>query len=232
MRETRRKLGSLLILSACILALGSCGTADDGAQGNGSETTAAVADRALPAEGPVARGRYGSEEFSSPLSFGVREDGWQVVLTEREGGFAIGQGASSVGFLDVARVFDRDAPGEAIQRPAPDDLIAWVEGHPYLETSRPMQTSVGGVRGRRIDATAAKLPKEFPRICSGPCVPLFNFGGPDDDYWLGLDEKVRIIVLDDVGGRRVTVLLAASPEGFEAFLPRAQEVLDTVEWEA
>ena len=41
---------------------------------------------------------------------------------------------------------------------------------------------------------------------------------------------MRFIVLEDVGGERVTIAWEAPAADFEEFLPEAQEVIDTVEW--
>jgi hypothetical protein len=44
-------------------------------------------------------------------------------------------------------------------------------------------------------------------------------------------EKLRFIVLEGVGGERVTIVVEAPAADFEEFLRKAQKVLDTVEWE-
>jgi hypothetical protein len=41
--------------------------------------------------------------------------------------------------------------------------------------------------------------------------------------------KDRLIILD-VGGETVVIDVAAPADKFDEFLPKAQEVLDTVEW--
>jgi hypothetical protein len=45
-------------------------------------------------------------------------------------------------------------------------------------------------------------------------------------------EKVRFIVLEDVGGERVTIAVEALAVDFEEFLPKAQKVINTVQWRA
>ena len=44
-------------------------------------------------------------------------------------------------------------------------------------------------------------------------------------------DKARIIVLEDVKGGPVTIMLWSQAVDFEEFLPRAQKLLKTVEWE-
>jgi hypothetical protein len=54
--------------------------------------------------------------------------------------------------------------------------------------------------------------------------------GPDIDWVAYEKEKVRFIVLEDVGGERVTIAVEALAVDFEEFLPKAQKVIDTVQW--
>ena len=46
------------------------------------------------------------------------------------------------------------------------------------------------------------------------------------------EEKDRVIVLEDVEGETVTILFGGPAVDFEEFLPKAQKLLDTVEWES
>jgi hypothetical protein len=43
-------------------------------------------------------------------------------------------------------------------------------------------------------------------------------------------EKLRFIVLENVGDERVTIALETRAADFGEFLPKAQEVIDTVQW--
>lgn len=224
-----------VLIAAGVLAAGACGASDDAADEGGDETTAKTGSKnalfRLPEQGPIFQGNYGTEEFERGLSFRIEERGWEVFLPEQKDAFVIGTAPSSVGFLNVPRVFDQHKPGEAIQEPVPEDMVAWIERHPYLDASGPVETTVGGVSAQQIDVVAAKVPKDYPRICTGPCVPLFTWSEAQGDFWLGLDEKIRIVVLeDDVEGAALMILIDAPPDQFERFLPRAQRVLDTVKW--
>jgi hypothetical protein len=67
-------------------------------------------------------------------------------------------------------------------------------------------------------------------LCPG-CVdlPLFHeSAGATSGVEKG--EKVRFIVLEDVEGQQVTIFVEKSPVGFEEFLTKAQQVIETVEW--
>jgi hypothetical protein len=48
---------------------------------------------------------------------------------------------------------------------------------------------------------------------------------------VGKTEKYRFIVLDSVEGQTVTIFFGGPAVEFEESLPKAQEVLETVEWE-
>ncbi len=67
--------------------------------------------------------------------------------------------------------------------------------------------------------------------CGDNCLGLFMVG-PDIDWVAYEKEKVRFIVLEDVGGERVTIAVEALAVDFEEFLPKAQKVIDTVQWRA
>lgn len=41
-----------------------------------------------------------------------------------------------------------------------------------------------------------------------------------------------MIIMDDIEGKRPVIAMSASADEFDAFLSRAQEVVDTAEWGA
>jgi hypothetical protein len=90
--------------------------------------------------------------------------------------------------------------------------------------------SVGGASGMRIDVTASSTPENYPKKFCGaePCVPLYPIS---DGSSINSTEgwKDRFVIMD-VGGQTVLIDVAAPADKFEEFLPKAQEVLDTVEW--
>ena len=87
--------------------------------------------------------------------------------------------------------------------------------------------SIGGADGQQFDAIAAE-PIDA-KVCSEPCAPIFSFGD-GNDFWLSESEKYRFIVLDDVDWQTVTILLGGPNLDFEEALPKAQKVLETVQW--
>jgi hypothetical protein len=77
---------------------------------------------------------------------------------------------------------------------------------------------VGGLSGKQIDVAAS----------STRYVPLYPgiYVLPSDE---GLKDRYVIV---DVGGETVVIDVVAPADKFDEVLPKAQKVLDTVEWSA
>ena len=153
----------------------------------------------------------------------------------------------SVNFLNAHTVYD--VPSEK-NIPAPSDLTAWFQQHPYLKTSEPTPVSVGGVSGKQFSVAPTDAPSKarqgFPKPrtegmgCSreaDECIPTFILGNGDTFNFYPSNEY-RIIVLDNVAGETVAIveirLSATTPEekrADEKFYSLAEELLSTVEWE-
>jgi len=117
---------------------------------------------------------------------------------------------------------------------APEDMVGWLQQHPYLQTSKPEPVRVGGVKGVQFEVVLGDLPKGYNPTCSrlvgNPnCVDLFRLstGAP---IFLAEGEKVRVIVLEDLEGETVTIGFFSPASEFEEFVPEAQKVIDTVKW--
>jgi hypothetical protein len=135
-------------------------------------------------------------------------------------------------------VFDPSSPSEATKVSAPENAkewLSWFQRHPNLDTSKPLSVSIGGASGKLIDVTASSIPENYPeKVCYGePCVPLYpTIGGamvavpPDAD-----EGKDRYIIVD-VRGETVVINVTAPPGKFDAFSPKAQKVLDSIEWKS
>ncbi len=181
---------------------------------------------------PIIEGeRYVTDEFQPAFSFEAVGEGWfpdveaayVVALME---GFAARDG--TIEFLNVENfvVFDpSEPPGEADSMPAPKDMASWFQQHPYLDTEEAQPVRIGGAEGVYFDAVATYLPKGYGNLVC----PL---GSPEGhEFCVSPPDKVRIIVLEDVKGGPVTIMLWSQAVDFEEFLPRAQKLLKTVEWE-
>jgi hypothetical protein len=186
----------------------------------------------LPEERRELRsGVYRSEEFKPLFSFRVGEH-WTNVPPETSDALLLErEGPLRLGFVNAneALVYNpnkRNVP-QAVEAPA--DMVGWFLHHPYLETSEPEPVHVGGVKGLRFDAVAEEVPKGYDGACGSECVDLFK---SSDAPPIGIrkEDKVRIIVLEDVKGERVTMGFAAPATEFDEYAPEAQEVVDSVEW--
>jgi hypothetical protein len=186
--------------------------------------------RKFPDYGELAPGKYVADNFEPAFSFRVIGKGWVVTEGSERTLVEMSQGVAGpiLAFLSAEQVFNPSKVRELDSMPAPEDLVAWLEQHPYLRTDDPQAAAVGGVKGVRLDAVVASMP---PTECGGNCLGLFTVGDRAYDWGVFEKEKLRFIVLENVGGERVTIVVEAPAEEFEEFLPKVQEVIKTVKWE-
>ena len=215
------RLGAVLAL--CALAAVACGAPDEEAK-----------PRPLPEEPrKLDPGTYRTEEFEPAFSFEVGE-GWSHEGSEMSDGFLItqGQGIGGLGFAKIREVYvykPTKTAGTVVE--APEDLVGWFRGHPYLETTQPERVTVGGIEGRQLGVVVGELPEDpHGDACGSDCVDLFRLGEAYPvSLWKGY--KARFIVLEDVRGETVvTGVISPSSAKFEEQAPEARKVLDTVQW--
>ena len=212
-----------LLASFVVLAMGACGGGGGGGAQQGPEA------HAIPKQGkPLTPGKYQTKVFEPGMSFSVGK-GWMAALPETPDAVTLAEqnGPTLIGILNVEKVFDPSDPEGAL-KPAPEDMLSWLQEHPRLDVEPPSRVSVGGVGGQQFDAIASE-PKKGPEFCSEACVPLFYI--TNNNFWVGKSEKYRFIVLDDVEGQTVTIFFGGPAVEFDESLPKAQKVLDTVKWE-
>jgi hypothetical protein len=188
--------------------------------------------------GSLSPSRYVADKFQPALSFEVGK-GWEVLPTselEQKSFFELSRAYEggdyfvSISFNNPpARVSDPRNPNKLV--PAPKDWVSWFQEHPYLDTSEPQPTSVGGVEGRRLATEASTLPEDYySKDCLGVGVPLWPL--PKGHHWcaeeVGFEQS---IVLDGVEDETVIIDNWSDTESSEKVLPEGKEVLDTVEWE-
>ena len=201
----------------------------------------------------LSAGRYTTDYFTPAFSFEVGE-GW-VSPGENPSGFelvpqsdadkfrgAVWGKYSSLAFNHPKTIVEPNSqsdvgkPGDVKEHlsPLPDDIIAWLQKHPYLKTSEPEPVTVGNEKGMQIDVEVP-VPKEYSEIHCGPgnpCILLFG-SEKNVEVLIPAGGKNRIIVLKDIEGETVTIMSNAYPaSNFDTFIPNAQEVIDTVEWQA
>jgi hypothetical protein len=212
-----------LLVTVLVLALSACG---------GDEKKAKA--RPLPEEPKALRpGTYRSEEFKPSLSFHVGK-GWSSALLESSDALQIAWGQTAgLGFTNVQEVYK---PTRTVSQivDAPKDMVGWLQQHPYLQTSKPEPVTVGGVKGLQLEVVVGDRPQNYIPVCTSiignpNCVDLFRLS-TGDPILLVEGDKAGVIVLENVGGETVTIGFVSPASEFEAFVPEAQKVIDTVKW--
>jgi hypothetical protein len=200
-------------------------------------------------DGTIYPGRYTAREFEPAVSFEVGGEGRYIAVAATTDAIVInGPKRARLIFIKYRYVFDPSNLSEAKEVPAPentDEWVSWFQRHPNLDTSKPVPVRVGSASGKQIDVMVTS-PENYPKDlnCGGqypcvplPCVPLScvplyissdesSLAAPYDEDW-----KNRFIIVD-VEGETVVIDVAAPVDEFDEFAPKAQKVLDSVEWNA
>jgi len=179
-------------------------------------------------------GQLPTTKFEPALSYNI-SGGWKLTTETTDVLLLEGPERGQLIFTSPSHVFDPSSPSEPTKISAPENAkewLSWFQRHPNLETSKPVPVSVGGASGMQIDVTAS-TPENYPRkVCSGePCVPLYPTNGAPIGVFPDVGGKDRYVIVD-VGGQTVIINVTAPAGKFDAFSPKAQKVLDTVEWKS
>ena len=186
----------VLLVAFVVLALSACGggggqpqqqqEAAEQRERNPQPQQQEAKARKFPDYGELAPGKYVADNFEPAFSFRVVGKGWVV----REGSeptlMEISQGVAGpiLAFLRAEQVFNPKKVRELDSMPAPEDLVAWLQQHPYLQTDDPHPVDIGGVEGVRLDAVVSSVP---PTECGGTCLALFTVRNRAYDW--GVFEK-------------------------------------------
>ena len=210
-----------LLATLVVLALSACG--------GGQEQ--AGRPRPLPEDPKALRpGEYRSEEFEPSLSFRVGK-GWSSTPLEASDLLHVMRGETAgLGFAVIHEVYKPSRTGSPEVVQAPEDLVGWFQHHPYLQTSKPEPVTVGGVKGTQFDIMVVEdLPEDYYGVCRQDCVDVTKVADGRVLFQSKVD-KTRLIVLEDVQGKTVTVFLHSRTTEFDEFTPEAQKVVDSVKW--
>jgi hypothetical protein len=180
--------------------------------------------------------KYVSGEFEPELSLKVSRYGWRpssTDMSDKHNLFLEGLKGGQLIFTNPSGAIDLSTPSEPKFLPAPenaDEWALWFQRHPNLETSNSVPVKVGGASGVQIDVTDVSAPENYhPQGCDEkPCVPLYTSGGESVIViWEGGKHRFDVV---DVGSETVVIHVTAPTGKFDEFLPKAEKVLDTVEW--
>jgi hypothetical protein len=219
--SVRKPLGLGLLVALVVLALSACG-GEEQQQESKARLLPEVSQELLP-------GEYRSEEFKPSLSFRVGK-GWSTSPPELSDVLVIVRGEmGGFGFSSAQEVYKPTKTGTPVVVEAPEDMVAWFEHHPYLQTSTPEPVTVGGVEGEQFDVVVGDLPEGYYGVCGRGCVATLRFS---DGTRLGIypQDKGRLIVLEDVNGERVVLGFFSPASEFDKHALEAQKVIETVEW--
>lgn len=239
------------ILSLCFATLVLVACSEDAAESDrsqagpasGGDSGGTTKVRTVPEEGTLPAGRYSvSERFDPSFSFELGE-GWLVLRSSdpdslRLGYVAPGQEVAQgkgLRFLTLREIFEpRKQAGDVLfeAKPVPEDLVAWLQQHPYVGTGGLAPAEVGGVSGRQLDADV-DVPEGNRDAraggCAVPCLPLLRPGIGSVTYITEKGED-RFIILDDIEGETVIIIISAPAGKFDEFAAEVRELLQTVEW--
>jgi class 3 adenylate cyclase/tRNA A-37 threonylcarbamoyl transferase component Bud32 len=226
-----RRRGVLVALALLVVVAGVVGVVAV----NGSGRSAGNAPvRTLPssAKSPLKPGEYRTDEFTPSFSFAV-DEGWITVgpqlydALEMEPAGAEGHRRPPIlGFYTPQRVADpRDPTGNYVLGPpdSVDGWVTWLQEHPNLEPGKLLPVTVGGKSGVRIDTVVSSVPKGQPArfwvLSDGTTIQAVK------------GDRMRTFILN-VGGWTVLIAIRASGDQFKGFLPKAQKVVNSVDWKS
>jgi hypothetical protein len=242
----RQRVGVWVALALVIVSVGVIGFVALG-QGGGLLAESRTLPKELTSEA-LPPGRYATEEFDPTLSFTVAEgDGWRMAVPDAPEILEITpaeslnsvypaltvlstQGSEVFAPTPTSQAFITLGPEDRTS-PAPDDMVTWLRNHPLLDTSEPGPVTVGGQEGVLLDASVSPTLKDYsPRCGSVPCAFLLTTSD-EGGFALWADQIIRLIVLEDVEDETVILGVSGSAKGFAEFVPKAERVLSTIEFE-
>jgi len=225
-----RRRGVLVALALLVVVAGVVGAVVL----NGSGRSAANAPvRTLPATelSPLKPGEYRSDEFQPSFSFAV-DEGWITAgpqlydALEMEPAGAEGHRRPPIlGFYNPQAVADpRGPPNIGLGAPeSVDGWVTWLQEHPNLVPEQIVPVTVGGKSGVRIDTVVSSVPKGDPAwfwvLSDGTTIQAVK------------GDRMRTFILN-VGGWTVLIAIRADGDQFEGFLPKAQKVVNSVDWKS
>ena len=219
---------SVGVLMVVTLALTACGSGS--AQKEEAKAQEAKA-RPLPLyEHDLRPGEYHSVKFKPSLSFKVSKP-WSNTEEQLSDWIELGYEGGDTGVISFANVKEVFKPGTIKVVDAPQDLVGWLQQHPYLKTSKPQPVTLGGVKGEQLEVVVDHLPKDYSGNCGTDCLDIFyQSGGEQIGYFNAINRERRVFVLEDVKGETVVIWFASTADKFDKFAPEAQKVVDSVKW--
>ncbi len=164
---------------------------------------------ALPSGGVIAPGEYVTDIFQPALALRIPA-GWHVEHRETLYTFDLGFGRQQIGEpAPIVLTFDSLASSQSI-----DETIARLTSVAGVTASAPGPATVGGASGKQVFLEVTEDNVVFP--------------GMAEHYNAGKGTPIRFTAVNVVG-RTATIAVAGETE-LDPFLPKADELLQTVVW--
>ncbi|MFQ5425826.1 MAG: hypothetical protein ACE5EV_01960 [Gaiellales bacterium] len=166
--------------------------------------------------------------FLPAFTFTVADRGWTADFDDADV-FQIVRPALD-GFLSIGRGGGVITPGPNPQpQRLPDDLIAWIAGHPDLEAGEPVDTEIDGIRAVQIEVEARVDTQLFIRARSDEGVTIGTQQPPGVLYGLDSGALAKLTILE-VEGARVVISIDGAPGTWDEFVALADAVVASIDF--
>ena len=248
MKPEKFRTQRIALLLTALLTVGACTGEPRVGETIIRRTTPPIAASPAPlSEQPQANltgGSYIADRFEPPFRFRVGQ-GWLAYVHQPKFLFlSLGQAdlrrPRALSFQTLHRVVEPKASNlftGKLLRP-PQDLVGWLQQHPYVEAGSATVTAVGGTPALQLDAEFKSAPKRYgaPGVedggCPAPCVILWTTAPEGASFVFFVEgEKVRFIILR-VGDQEVVITIEAMAEEFDRVVAESELVLGTVNFES
>jgi class 3 adenylate cyclase len=205
----------------------------------GASPSAGAAPSAQPVVvGPLPIGRYTSQAFQPPVTFGIADLDW-TAHRDQPGLLGLIRDEAprgSVYFLRVDEVLENPCVegGEGAETGlGTADLLTDLEGRDYLTIANRQATQVGGYAGERLDITVTDGVLAACGGTAGGEAAIFDAG---EEVWSASPGERFTLISVAVGDQPVTILLSTdwtqipSVQELENLLEFGQRILDSVEF--
>jgi hypothetical protein len=188
-------------------------------------------------------GAYIADRFEPPFRFRVGQ-GWLAYIHRPKFVFlSLGEAdlrrPQALSFQTLRRVVEPEASNLFTGKllPPPQDLVGWLQHHPFLEAGTASVTTVGSKQAIQLDATIRAAPKRYgaPGVedggCPAPCVVLWTTEPEGASFvFFVKGERVRFIMLR-VGQQEVVITIEAMAREFDQVAAESERVLGSVSFE-
>ena len=210
-------------------------------------TTPPIAASPIPlsrqAQVNLAAGAYVADRFRPAFKFRVGP-GWAAYI-HRPTFFFLSLGRAdlvrpkALSFQTLHKVVEPKASNlfTGKLQPPPQDLVGWLQQHPFMKVSSTTPTTVGGRQALQVDALFTSAPKGYGapgienRGCPVPCVILWTTERKKGQFvFFVKEERVRFIILK-VAGEELVITIEALADDFDQVLAESEQVLRTLNFQ-